>query len=202
MKALLCKSLGLPDSLVFEDVPDPVPGPGQVLIEMKAAGVISRTCWSSRASTSSSRHWPFAPGSELAGVVLAVAKGAQRQGRRPGDCVGLTRCVCRESRRPGATQLIRCRTESTSNRRSVHAHLRHFLPRHQGPRGAQARRNHAGAGRCGRRRYRSHPDRQGAWGTRDRCRLDAREARHLPREPGPTRRSTTPPKTCASASRR
>jgi NADPH:quinone reductase len=39
MKALLCKSLGLPDTLVFDDVPDPVPGPGQVLIEMKAAGV-------------------------------------------------------------------------------------------------------------------------------------------------------------------
>ncbi len=29
MKALLCKALGGPEYLVIEEVPDPVPGPGE-----------------------------------------------------------------------------------------------------------------------------------------------------------------------------
>ena len=39
MKALLCKTLGLPDTLVYEETADLQPGPGQVLVDMKAAGV-------------------------------------------------------------------------------------------------------------------------------------------------------------------
>ena len=36
MKALLSKQTGGPDSLVLEDVPDPVAGPGEVLIAVRA----------------------------------------------------------------------------------------------------------------------------------------------------------------------
>ena len=39
MKAVLCKEWGLPESLVVEDVPSPVAGPGEGLIEVHAAGV-------------------------------------------------------------------------------------------------------------------------------------------------------------------
>ena len=39
MKALLCKQYGLPDTLVVEEVPDPVPGAGEIVVDMKAAGV-------------------------------------------------------------------------------------------------------------------------------------------------------------------
>ena len=39
MKALLCKQHGLPDSLSFEEAADPVPGPTEVVVDMKAAGV-------------------------------------------------------------------------------------------------------------------------------------------------------------------
>ncbi len=77
MKALLCKSLGLPDTLVFDDVPDPVPGPGQVLIEMKAAGVNFPDVLVIQGKYQFKPPLPFAPGSELAGVVLAVGEGVR-----------------------------------------------------------------------------------------------------------------------------
>ncbi|HAK62673.1 MAG TPA: NADPH:quinone oxidoreductase, partial [Alphaproteobacteria bacterium] len=39
MKAMLCKALGLPETLVYEELPDLRPGPGQVVIDVHACGV-------------------------------------------------------------------------------------------------------------------------------------------------------------------
>ncbi|MDH3440808.1 MAG: NADPH:quinone oxidoreductase family protein, partial [Gammaproteobacteria bacterium] len=39
MKALVCKEFGPPESLVLEDVDDPVPGQGEVVIDVHAAGI-------------------------------------------------------------------------------------------------------------------------------------------------------------------
>ena len=39
MKALLCKAFGTADSLVLEDIPSPVPGSDEVLIDVHMAGV-------------------------------------------------------------------------------------------------------------------------------------------------------------------
>lgn len=39
MKAIVCKAWGLPDTLTLEELPDLVPGPGQVVLDVKAAGV-------------------------------------------------------------------------------------------------------------------------------------------------------------------
>ena len=39
MKAVLCRQHGLPDTLELAELPSPAPGPGQVLIAVKAAGV-------------------------------------------------------------------------------------------------------------------------------------------------------------------
>ncbi len=75
MKALLCKSLGLPDTLVYEDVPDPAPGPGQVLVEMRAAGVNFPDVLMIQGKYQFKPPLPFAPGAELAGVVLALGAG-------------------------------------------------------------------------------------------------------------------------------
>ena len=77
MKALLCNSLGLPDALVYDDMPDPVPGPGQVLIEMKAAGVNFPDALVIQGKYQFKPPLPFAPGSELAGVVLALGEGVR-----------------------------------------------------------------------------------------------------------------------------
>ena len=39
MKAALCKSLDGPNALVIEDIAPPSPGPGEVLITVKAAAL-------------------------------------------------------------------------------------------------------------------------------------------------------------------
>ena len=39
MKAVLSTAPGGPDTLVVQDVADPAPGPGEVVIDVKAVGV-------------------------------------------------------------------------------------------------------------------------------------------------------------------
>ena len=39
MKAILCTRLGGPDDLEFKDIPDPAPGPGEVVVRVKAAAL-------------------------------------------------------------------------------------------------------------------------------------------------------------------
>ena len=75
MKALLCKQYGLPDTLVLEEAPDPVPGPGQAVIDMKAAGVNFPDVLIIQNKYQFKPALPFSPGSELAGIVSAVGDG-------------------------------------------------------------------------------------------------------------------------------
>jgi len=85
MKALLCKALGPPDALTLEEIADPQPGPGQVLVEMHAAGVNFPDALVIQGKYQFKPPLPFAPGSELAGVVLAVGAGVTNV--RPGQRV-------------------------------------------------------------------------------------------------------------------
>lgn len=39
MKAVVCESWGVPDTLKVQELQDPQPGPGQVVIDVQAAGV-------------------------------------------------------------------------------------------------------------------------------------------------------------------
>lgn len=77
MKALLSKSFGLPDTLTFEEVPDPTPGPGQAVIEMKAAGVNFPDALLIQGKYQFKPDLPFSAGSELAGVVVALGEGVK-----------------------------------------------------------------------------------------------------------------------------
>ena len=85
MKALVCRTLGPPQTLLCEDVPDPVPGPGQVLVAMKAAGVNFPDALMVQGKYQFRPPLPFVPGAELAGVVLAVGEGVRNA--RVGDRV-------------------------------------------------------------------------------------------------------------------
>ena len=67
MKAILCQSHGLPDTLVLQDIASPKPGPKQVVISVKACGVNFPDTLIIRANTSSKPEMPFSPGGELAG---------------------------------------------------------------------------------------------------------------------------------------
>jgi NADPH2:quinone reductase len=85
MKAVLCKSWGLPDTLVVEDLPDVVPGPGEVAIDVHAAGVNFPDVLIIQNKYQFKPELPFTPGSELSGVVRAVGQGVSRF--KPGDKV-------------------------------------------------------------------------------------------------------------------
>jgi NADPH2:quinone reductase len=78
MKALLCKQHGLPDTLVLEEAPDPVPGPGEVVVDMKAAGVNFPDVLIIQNKYQFKPPLPFAPGAELAGIVAAVGPEVAR----------------------------------------------------------------------------------------------------------------------------
>lgn len=85
MKAVLCKQLGPPDSLVVENVPSLVPGKGQVVVSVKAAGVNFPDTLIIQGKYQFKPEPPFSPGGEVAGVVKVVGEGVT--GWKPGDRV-------------------------------------------------------------------------------------------------------------------
>ncbi|CAM9966046.1 unnamed protein product, partial [Phaeothamnion confervicola] len=85
MKAVLCKSFGPPDTLVYEDIPSPRPGKGEVVVTVKAASVNFPDVLIIENKYQMKPSLPFSPGSELAGVVKEVGEGATRF--KPGDKV-------------------------------------------------------------------------------------------------------------------
>ncbi len=78
MKALLSKSAGGPDTLVFEDVASPEPGEGEVVIAIKAIGVNYPDVLIIQDMYQFKPERPFSPGGELAGTVKAVGAGVTR----------------------------------------------------------------------------------------------------------------------------
>jgi len=77
MKALLCRNYGSLDDLTVEDVPAPVAGPGQVLIDVKAASVNFPDALMVQGKYQVRPPLPFAAGGELAGIVLATGEGVK-----------------------------------------------------------------------------------------------------------------------------
>jgi NADPH2:quinone reductase len=84
MKAVLCKQFGPPESLVVEDLPSPRPGPGEVVISVKAASLNFPDVLIIQNKYQFKPPLPFSPGSELAGVVKEAGEGVRF---RPGDKV-------------------------------------------------------------------------------------------------------------------
>ena len=85
MKALLSKSPGGPHTLVLEEVPEPMAGPGEVRIAVRACGVNYPDLLIIQDLYQVKPPRPFSPGAELAGVVDAVGEGVNNV--RVGDRV-------------------------------------------------------------------------------------------------------------------
>ena len=85
MKAILCKAWGGPESLVLEELPSPRPGAGEVVIDVKAAGVNFPDVLIIQNKYQVKPPLPFAPGAELAGVIKETGAGVT--GFAPGDRV-------------------------------------------------------------------------------------------------------------------
>jgi len=75
MKAILCRQFGPPESLVMEELPSPAPGPGQVLVSVKAASVNYPDVLIIQNKYQVKPPLPFSPGSEMAGTVRALGAG-------------------------------------------------------------------------------------------------------------------------------
>ena len=73
MRAIVVRELGGPEAMVLAEQPDPVPGPGQVLVQVAAAGVNFIDVY--RRSGVYPQPVPYVPGSEGAGTVLAAGEG-------------------------------------------------------------------------------------------------------------------------------
>jgi NADPH:quinone reductase-like Zn-dependent oxidoreductase len=76
MRALVCRTYGPPESLVLEEVPEPVPAPGQVLVRVHAAAVNFPDVLFIAGKYQIKIPPPFIPGNEIAGEVIGVGEGA------------------------------------------------------------------------------------------------------------------------------
>jgi NADPH2:quinone reductase len=85
VRAVICKQHGPPESLVVEDLPSPVAGPGEAVVSVKAASVNFPDVLIIQNKYQVKPPLPFSPGSELAGVVKEVGEGVS--GVKPGDRV-------------------------------------------------------------------------------------------------------------------
>jgi NADPH:quinone reductase-like Zn-dependent oxidoreductase len=82
MKAVRMHAHGGPDVLVFEDAPDPVPGPGEVLVAIRAASVNAADWKVRKGNLAGTLAFPHIPGRDFSGIIEAVGPGADL---RPGD---------------------------------------------------------------------------------------------------------------------
>lgn len=72
MKALICSHFGLPETLEVGELPDPLAGPDQVLIEVEACGVNFPDILLIQNKYQFKPELPFSPGGEVAGKIIGI----------------------------------------------------------------------------------------------------------------------------------
>jgi len=85
MRAMVMTQWGEPEDLILQDLPDPQPGPEQVLIDVRAIGCNFFDTLMVQGKYQVKPPLPFSPGGEIAGTVRSV--GARVAGLQPGDRV-------------------------------------------------------------------------------------------------------------------
>ena len=75
MKALLSTATGGPETLVLGDLPEPVAGPGQVVVAVKACSINFPDTLIIEDRYQFKPPRPFAPGGEIAGLVDSIGEG-------------------------------------------------------------------------------------------------------------------------------
>src|SRR6266850_3107581 len=85
MKAILCTHFGGPADLEYQDLPDPQPGSGEVVVAVKAAALNFFDTLIIAGKYQLKPPFPFSPASEFAGVVESIGTGVTAVA--PGDRV-------------------------------------------------------------------------------------------------------------------
>lgn len=75
MKAVLCSQFCGPDDLVLSDIADPVAGPGEAVIAIKAAALNFFDLLMIQGKYQVKPPFPFSPAAEIAGVIESVGAG-------------------------------------------------------------------------------------------------------------------------------
>ena len=75
MKALLCTRYGKPDDLTLVDIPDPVPGPGEVAVQIEAVALNFFDTLIIANKYQTKPALPFSPAAEFAGTVECLGAG-------------------------------------------------------------------------------------------------------------------------------
>lgn len=88
MRAVVVDEHGGPEVLRITEQPDPVPGPGELLVDVAAAGVNFADIYARQGLPPYATPVPYVPGSEGAGTVTAAGPGTD--GLAPGDRVAWT----------------------------------------------------------------------------------------------------------------
>ena len=78
MKAICVHEFGDPEVMRIEDVPDPRPAPGQVVVRIKAVGVNQVDTYIRAGIYSIKPALPYTPGMDAAGVVESTGDGVSR----------------------------------------------------------------------------------------------------------------------------
>src|SRR5260221_992175 len=78
MKAVIVNSLGPPEVLEYQEVPEPQVAPGQVLIRVAATGVNFADVMARRGRYHGGAAPPFLPGPDVAGTITAPGAGGDR----------------------------------------------------------------------------------------------------------------------------
>jgi NADPH:quinone reductase len=85
MKAIQVHQFGGPEVLVLEELPTPKPGPGEILVHVRAAGVNPYDTYMRAGTYAVKPPLPYTPGSDAAGTVEAVGSSVAKV--KPGDRV-------------------------------------------------------------------------------------------------------------------
>ena len=182
MRALVCRRFGPVRELAVEELPPPTPGEREVVVRVAAAGLNYPDALMVQGKYQVKPPLPFVVGMELAGAVTAV--GARVEELRVGDAVmatGQTGAFAEECAVPVERVMRRPEAISAEVGGGVAHHLRHDLPRAEGPRAAPARRDRPRARRGGRGRERGGRGREGDGRARHRRCVHRGEARGVPR---------------------
>src|SRR5437867_3462408 len=195
MRAILVRGFGGPDVLRLEDVPDPKPGPSEVVVRIRAAGVNPVDTYIRSGTYARKPPLPYIPGSDGAGEIESV--GAEVTNVAAGDRVYIAgygnkpsgagtyaeRAVCATSQIYPLPSRVSFTQGAALGVPYGTAYRALFQPGAARPRGGRrqprARRDRRAAGDEPRRRHPRHNALQ-----RDRCRrrVDSRGARGRARE--------------------
>jgi NADPH2:quinone reductase len=77
MRAVVCRELGPPEGLTIGELPEPEPGPGQVVIEVETASYNFPDLLVIRGAYQFRPEPPFAPGAEAAGRIAAIGSDVE-----------------------------------------------------------------------------------------------------------------------------